>query len=47
MPGLITIATVSLFLALSIAHMAASSVLILTILAVGALAIAMKGNGLA
>ena len=42
MLGLITIATVSLFLVLSIAHMAASSGLILTILVVAALVIAMK-----
>ena len=45
MIGLITIAAVSLFLVLSIAYMATSSGLILTILAVAVLAIAMKGNG--
>ena len=45
MLGLITIIAVSLFLILSIAHMAASSGLILTILAVSVLAIILKGNG--
>ena len=40
MMGLITITAVSLFLVLSIAHMAAASWLILTILAVAVLAIA-------
>ena len=42
MIGLITIIAVSLFLVLSIAHMAASSWLILSILAIGALVIATK-----